>query len=324
MTIGRSSFAYLVAPLVVGLASAQAGVGTKLPQIELEDFAQTPAKSFDDYSGRAIMLDFFAYWCGPCAASVPHVNEIQETWGPRGLSVIGVTDESASLTEPWVSAHKVAYAYAYDKGGELASHFSVNSIPRAIVVDASGNVLYNGHPGALDESVLEAAVRGALPKPMWEWSGAAKGVKSALQKEDFKTALERAGELGEQDDGPAILAAIQGMVRAKIGALRAARERGDYLGALAAAGTLEKSFAGLPEGEEAARIAAEIEADPRAAEIIKVQKKIVKIEEKDPGKKRELLAAIEDLKAYKNEYRDTYVAEQAAQLIKVYTARLSN
>jgi hypothetical protein len=49
----------------------------------------------------------------------------------------------------------------------------------------------------------------------------------------------------------------------------------------------------------------------------------VKIEEKDPGKKRELLAAIEDLKAYKNEYRDTYVAEHAAQLIKIYTARLS-
>ena len=107
---------FLAVSLLAALPSpAPQGVGSKLPPIALEGFTQTPAKAFEDYSGRAVMFDFFAYWCGPCAASVPHVNEIQTEWGPKGLSVIGVTDESQSLTEPWIAAHKAEYAYAYDK-----------------------------------------------------------------------------------------------------------------------------------------------------------------------------------------------------------------
>lgn len=42
-------------------AGAQ-GVGSKLTGVELEGLAQTPAKSFADYQGRAVLIEFFAYW----------------------------------------------------------------------------------------------------------------------------------------------------------------------------------------------------------------------------------------------------------------------
>ena len=42
-------------------AAAQ-GVGSKAPPIELEDYAQTKAQSFDDFLGRAVLIEFFAYW----------------------------------------------------------------------------------------------------------------------------------------------------------------------------------------------------------------------------------------------------------------------
>ena len=38
------------------------GVGTKMPPAELADFTQTPAKSFEDYLGRAVLIEFFAFW----------------------------------------------------------------------------------------------------------------------------------------------------------------------------------------------------------------------------------------------------------------------
>ena len=45
------------------LPDARAGnVGSTLPRPELEDFALTPAKSFDDYLGRTVLIEFFAYW----------------------------------------------------------------------------------------------------------------------------------------------------------------------------------------------------------------------------------------------------------------------
>jgi len=36
--------------------------GERLPEIELEDFAQTKAKTFGDLAGRAVLIEFFAYW----------------------------------------------------------------------------------------------------------------------------------------------------------------------------------------------------------------------------------------------------------------------
>lgn len=38
------------------------GVGSKVPAIELEDFSQTAAKSFDEFQGRAVLIEFFAFW----------------------------------------------------------------------------------------------------------------------------------------------------------------------------------------------------------------------------------------------------------------------
>jgi hypothetical protein len=55
----------LVLPLaLVGLAfpAAAQDVGTKLPDLKLEGYSQTGAKSFDDFYGRTVLIEFFAYW----------------------------------------------------------------------------------------------------------------------------------------------------------------------------------------------------------------------------------------------------------------------
>ena len=55
----------LLAPLALAafaLPAPCAPAGGQLPPMELSDFAQTKAKSFDDYAGRAVLIEFFAYW----------------------------------------------------------------------------------------------------------------------------------------------------------------------------------------------------------------------------------------------------------------------
>lgn len=56
LTLGLAALTGLSAP-----ADAQ-GVGTPIPEIELEGYSQTGAKSFDDFFGRAVLIEFFAYW----------------------------------------------------------------------------------------------------------------------------------------------------------------------------------------------------------------------------------------------------------------------
>lgn len=38
------------------------GVGSKMPVVELEGYSQTQAKAFEDFTGRAVLIEFFAFW----------------------------------------------------------------------------------------------------------------------------------------------------------------------------------------------------------------------------------------------------------------------
>lgn len=226
-----------------------------------------------------------------------------------------MTDEGASETEMFVKETSMRYAYAYDKGGKLARFFGVRGIPHSVLIDASGTVAWAGHPASLEERHIQQATAGALPKPLWEWSGGGKGVKNALVKRDFKSALALAGKLGPEDGGADILAAVQEMVKAKVEGMKAAQAKGDYLAAQAAAAALTKELAGLPEAEEAAKVAAAIKADAKALEVVKGQQKLAKIRGRELEKRKDRVSAIEDLRKLRAEYPGTYVEVEADALI---------
>lgn len=239
---------------------------------------------------------------------------MQEKYQGKGLTILAVTSEGASDTEKWVEQKGAKYAYAYDKGGKLSRHFGVRGIPSAVLIDAAGTVVWKGHPGSLEEGTLTAALQGALPKPLWEWSATAKGVKSALLKRSFKSALDQAGKLKEAE-GAEIVGVIQGMVKSKVSGLRASFEKGDYLAAQTASLALQKELAGLPEVEEAGKVLASIAADKNAQAVIKGQQKLAKIRTGDNTKRKEIVAAIEAVRKVRQDYLGTFVETEADQLI---------
>ena len=51
-----------IALAAFGLCAPSASAGGTLPPVELDGFGQTKAKSFDDFAGRAVLIEFFAYW----------------------------------------------------------------------------------------------------------------------------------------------------------------------------------------------------------------------------------------------------------------------
>ena len=56
---------FLALPVLIGalaLPAASQGIGSTLPKLDMSDFAQTKAKSFEDFQGRAVLIEFFAYW----------------------------------------------------------------------------------------------------------------------------------------------------------------------------------------------------------------------------------------------------------------------
>lgn len=115
------------------------------------------------YRGKVVLLDFWATWCVPCRGETPHLVELQQKYGDRGLQVIGVSmDDSPDPVRDFYQQFHMNYPVVMGnaKTGEL--YGGVLGLPIAFLIDRDGRI-YKKHIGATDPAVFENDVQGLLP-----------------------------------------------------------------------------------------------------------------------------------------------------------------
>ncbi len=150
------------------LSEALAGMGRKeeAEKIAAEakmEFAETikkrfinePSKDFElttidgrkvklsELKGKAVMIDFWATWCGPCVAEMPHLVKLYDKYKAAGLEILAIScDDKADLHKvaPFAKEHKLNFPVLVDQGvGKL---YNVNGYPTSIFIDKQGNIRY--------------------------------------------------------------------------------------------------------------------------------------------------------------------------------------
>lgn len=157
--------------LVPRLFSARqpAMVGKEAPDFTLPVVANAPTEAgshdkmtLSDLRGRAVVLDFWATWCGPCRVEAPIVNKVAARFRDRGLVTVGVnTSDEESLAAPWVKRNGISFPIVYDEKNQAARAFGVDNLPTLVVISKSGKIVAM-RTGVTDDSELEALIRQAL------------------------------------------------------------------------------------------------------------------------------------------------------------------
>ena len=103
-------------------------------------------KRLRDFRGEVLVVNLWATWCGPCRKEIPYLNELAATLGPRGLRVIGLTNEhpskDRSRVREFVDSLEMGYLIGF-AGGEIANYLAQgrNVIPQTYVFDRQGRLL---------------------------------------------------------------------------------------------------------------------------------------------------------------------------------------
>ena len=71
-------------------AALNALQGKPAPELQLNGWINSKALNLKQLKGKIVVLDFWATWCGPCIASIPHTNELMEKYSKKGVLIIGV------------------------------------------------------------------------------------------------------------------------------------------------------------------------------------------------------------------------------------------
>ena len=115
--------------------------------------------SLSDFHGKTVLVDFWATWCGPCRSSMPTVEKLHQRFQRQGLEVIGVNIEGPSKDVlGYIDDGGYSFLFLFDQGNfrsDVVQSYGVRAIPRSVLIDRRGNVVYFGHPVNLPEALVE-------------------------------------------------------------------------------------------------------------------------------------------------------------------------
>ncbi len=153
-------------------------IGSKAPVLDIENWVSNGNGQFKKVttfeSGKVYIVEFWATWCGPCVASMPHLSETQQQYAKKGVQLISVSSEELEVVEDFLKK-EVRDGKPGQTYGELTSNYCLtsdpdrstskdymaaagqNGIPCAFLVGKTGLIEWIGHPMGMDD-VLKQVV----------------------------------------------------------------------------------------------------------------------------------------------------------------------
>ena len=118
------------------------GYGTPAPNFTLETL-DGKNLSLSDLRGKAVLVNFWATWCGPCKIETPWLVEMQNEYGSQGLQVVGVAMDDSGKDEIAKCAKDMGVNYPVLLGKEAVgdAYGGVPALPESFFVGRDGKIV---------------------------------------------------------------------------------------------------------------------------------------------------------------------------------------
>ena len=147
-------------------SQAQESVGPSendpLPPISLTD-ASGRLWSNPDLDGKAVLLNFWATWCGPCRKEMPILDKMQQEYESRGFTVLAVSldREGWDVVRPYMAGQEWSFPVFVADSGVEREFGKISTLPTTYFVRPDGTI-DTKHVGGLSESHIVRHVESLL------------------------------------------------------------------------------------------------------------------------------------------------------------------
>lgn len=258
------------------LAAGEPAIGSLPPELGSDSTFNTPdgkGVALPALKGSVVLIDFWATWCGPCVAAIPHVQKLHDEYKDKGLVVIGHTDGSSRDLPTFIKSKQITYIISVGK--DIGTGWGVSGIPHVFLVDAEGKVAWSGHPGSLDDALVAKLVKSAKPPgppaPRFEKAAAApKVAKAEAAASAGKVGaaikdLEKLAESKKEDESAAAKSALDVITAWRAGQdaeIDKLKTSGDVFAAWKQADALATAYSGHDDAKALKDLAAMLKKDP--------------------------------------------------------------
>lgn len=118
--------------------------------------------SLSSYNGHILFIDFWASWCMPCRASIPHLKEVYSKYHDSGFDILSVSiDAKPAAWNKALAKEQMPWAQVLDvyhegnQTSEVALKYGAASVPFTVMLDSLGNVLSINPSHAGIDSLLQ-------------------------------------------------------------------------------------------------------------------------------------------------------------------------
>ncbi|MDT0559255.1 TlpA disulfide reductase family protein [Ichthyenterobacterium sp. W332] len=117
---------------------------TSFSQIKVSEFLQE-SKINTSNENALYLVDFWATWCGPCIHAKKYLGVLQKQF-PNNFYIVSLSEENPLTVEKFLKKNPTDLAVAIDFYGETFKTFGVRVLPKAMLINANGKILWEGHP----------------------------------------------------------------------------------------------------------------------------------------------------------------------------------
>ena len=136
-------------------AHALPKAGQQAPNFNVITTSGQPV-SLANYRGYVLVMDFFATWCPPCRASIPHLIAMNRKYGKQGLQILGqsLDEDGEGVVKSFIDERHINYPVALAPE-QVATDYGIASVPVMFVIDKKGKVaeVYRGFTDEIGRSM---------------------------------------------------------------------------------------------------------------------------------------------------------------------------